>query len=190
MGRLSDFFPSGRDRGVTVAVDGFFALAWFGWGQADPPATLVVPLAIGSGLAAVLTVAGVLASRRAGSLPAWSDPVVRRRYRIVVAWEFGLLGIGAAVLGLTGQAAWIPVWVCFGVGVHFFPLARALSNLSLRPLGVVLIDVALAALIVGLTTSIAPSAITGIGAGASLLAFGIATCFIGRRASSRVLGPA
>jgi len=27
------FFPAGRDRGVTVAVEGFFAFAWFGWGQ-------------------------------------------------------------------------------------------------------------------------------------------------------------
>jgi hypothetical protein len=27
------FFPAGRDRGVTVAVEGFFAFAWFGWGH-------------------------------------------------------------------------------------------------------------------------------------------------------------
>ena len=25
-------FPEGRSRGVTVAVDGFFAFVWFGWG--------------------------------------------------------------------------------------------------------------------------------------------------------------
>jgi hypothetical protein len=28
---LTSFFPAGRDRGVTVAVEGFFAFAWFGW---------------------------------------------------------------------------------------------------------------------------------------------------------------
>lgn len=30
----TSFFPAGRDRGVTVAVEGFFAFVWFGWGQA------------------------------------------------------------------------------------------------------------------------------------------------------------
>jgi hypothetical protein len=31
---MASFFPAGRDRGVTVAVEGFFAFVWFGWGQA------------------------------------------------------------------------------------------------------------------------------------------------------------
>jgi hypothetical protein len=34
---LTSFFPAGRDRGVTVAVEGFFAFVWFGWGQAAAP---------------------------------------------------------------------------------------------------------------------------------------------------------
>jgi hypothetical protein len=48
---LTSFFPTGRDRGVTVAVEGFFPFVWFGWGQAVPPSWLVVPLAVGDGLA-------------------------------------------------------------------------------------------------------------------------------------------
>jgi hypothetical protein len=52
---LTSFFPAGRDRGVTVAVEGFFAFVWFGWGQAAPPSWLVVPLAVGGGLATLLT---------------------------------------------------------------------------------------------------------------------------------------
>jgi hypothetical protein len=40
-------------------------------------------------------------------------------YGIIVGLEFGLLGAGAAALGATGLSQWIPVWVCFGVGVHF-----------------------------------------------------------------------
>jgi hypothetical protein len=52
---LTSLFPTGRDRGVTVAVEGFFAFAWFGWGQAAPPSWLVVPLAVGDGLAVLLT---------------------------------------------------------------------------------------------------------------------------------------
>ena len=53
--RLTSFFPAGRDRGVTVAVEGFFAFVWFGWGQAAPPSWLVAPLAVGDGLATLLT---------------------------------------------------------------------------------------------------------------------------------------
>ena len=57
---LTGFFPVGRDRGVTVVIEGFFAFVWFGCGQAAPPSWLVVPLAVGAGLAVLLTVAGVV----------------------------------------------------------------------------------------------------------------------------------
>jgi hypothetical protein len=136
-------FPAGRSRGVIVAVDGFFAFVWFGWGQAAAPSWLVVPFAVGTALGALLAVTGVVvASRSTGPLPAMSDPAVRRRYAIIVGLEFGLLGAGAAVLAVTGQDKWVPVWICFGVGVHFFPLAWALQNPTLRPLGVLLVAVA------------------------------------------------
>src|SRR5215469_16913822 len=110
-------FPVGRSRGVTVAVDGFFAFVWFGWGQASAPSWLVIPLAVGTTLGFLLAVTGVVVTRRStGELPAASDPAVRRRYGIIVGLEFGLLGAGAGVLGGTGYSQWIPVWICFGVG--------------------------------------------------------------------------
>jgi hypothetical protein len=159
-----------------VAVDGFFAFVWFGWGQAAAPSWLVIPLAVGTVAGALLAVAGVVVTRRStGDLPAMSDRAVRRRYGITVGLEFGLLGAGAGVLGGTGQSKWIPVWICFGVGVHFFPLATTLRNPTLRPLGALLIAVAAAALVTGLASSVAPSTITGPGAGLCLLAFGLAT---------------
>lgn len=129
-----------------MAVDGFFAFVWFGWGQAAAPSWLVVPLAVGAALGLLLAVTGVAVTRRStGRLPAMSDPVARRRYRVIVGTEFGLLGAGAAVLGVTGQYQWIAVWICFGVGVHFLPLASTLGNPSLRPLGGLLVAVAAAA---------------------------------------------
>ena len=135
-----------------------------------------MPLAVGAGLAVLLTVAGVvLTTRSAGPLRVMADPAVRRRYSIIVGLEFGLLGAGAAVLGATGQARWIPAWICAGVGVHFFPLASTLANRSLRLLGVLLIGVATAALATGLASATAPSTITRAGAGLCLLAFGLAT---------------
>ena len=171
MENASRWFPAGRSRGVTVAVDGFFAFVWFGWGQAAAPSWLVIPLAIGTALAAVLAVTGVVvAARSTGPLPAMDDPAVRRRYSIIVGLEFGLHGADAAVLGATGSYQWIPVWVCFGVGVHFFPLASVLQNPTLRPLGVLLVTVAATALAVGLASAVAPSTVTGPGAGLCLLA--------------------
>jgi hypothetical protein len=159
-----------------VAVDGFFAFVWFGWGQAAAPAWLVIPFAVGTALGVLLAVTGVVVTRRsAGPLPAANDPVVRRRYGIIVGLEFGLLGAGAAILGVTGLSLWVPVWICFGVGVHFFPLATALDNRSLRPLGVLLAAVAAAALAAGLAWAVAPSTVTGAGAGLCLLGFGLAT---------------
>jgi hypothetical protein len=188
MDHLTSFFPAGRDRGVTVAVEGFFAFVWFGWGQAAPPSWLVVPLAAGGGLAVLLTVAGVvLTMRSAGPLRVMSDRAVRRRYSIIVGLEFGLLGVGAAVLGAAGQDRWIPVWICAGVGVHFFPLASTLANRSLRLLGVLLIAVAAAALATGLASGTAPSTVTGAGAGLCLLAFGVATLLIRDAQVPRVL---
>jgi hypothetical protein len=190
MDQIASFFPAGRDRGVTVAVEGFFAFVWFGWGQAAAPSWLVVPLAVGTGLAVLLTVAGVVVTKRsAGRLRVMADPVARRRYSIIVGLEFGLLGAGAAVLGATGQYRWIAVWICFGVGVHFFPLATTLANRSLRLLGGLLVVVAAAALTAGLVSATAPSTVTGAGAGLCLLAFGLATLLIGGRARAAANNP-
>ena len=99
---------------------------------------------------------------------------------------------GAAVLAATGQYRWIAVWICFGVGVHFFPLASTLDNRSLRLLGVLLaaVAVAAAALAAGLASATAPSTVTGAGAGLCLLAFGVATCLIGGRAPAGANEPA
>ena len=190
MDHLAGFFPAGRDRGVTVVVEGFFAFVWFGWGQEAAPSWLVIPLAVGAGLAALLTVAGVVVARRsAGRLRVMADPVARRRYGLIVGLEFGVLGAGAAVLGATGQYRWIAVWVCLGVGVHFFPLASTLANRSLRLLGVLLVVVAAAALVAGLASPTAPSTVTGAGAGLCLLAFGLATLLIGGRAPATANEP-
>src|SRR5215475_13526937 len=59
-GPVESAFPAGRSRGVTVAVEGFFAFVWFGWGQANAPSWLVIPLAIGTAAGALLAVAGVV----------------------------------------------------------------------------------------------------------------------------------
>ncbi|HEV2930443.1 MAG TPA: hypothetical protein VGW74_17295, partial [Propionibacteriaceae bacterium] len=69
----------------------------------------------------------------------------------------------------------IPVWVCAVVGVHFFPLASLLEDRLLVTLGASVTTVALLALVAGLATGVAPSTVTGVGAGTLLTGFALAT---------------
>ena len=166
---------TGRGRGIGAAIVGFFAVSWFAWGSAEPTATAVTAvIRIGTVVGLLVIVLGVLLAVRspAGS-SVMADPVARRRYGIIVGGEFALIGLGSAVLGAVGWAEWIPVAVCLGVGLHFFPLAPVLRDRGLIVLGVLLILVAAGALLVGLTTGVAPGTVTGVGAGVCLLIWAV-----------------
>src|ERR1017187_6916922 len=182
-------FRAGRERGIYAAVEGGFAAGWFGWGQAAPPSWLVIPLGVGSVLSVLVAVAGIVVTARSRARwTAFSDGTVRRRFRIIVLVEFSLAGIGAAALAVAGQATWIAAWVCLVVGVHFFPLSHALGNRSLARAGALLTGVAAAALVVGTATGVAPSTVTGAGAGLSVLAVALATLVVGERRARRPAG--
>ncbi|GIH18881.1 hypothetical protein Raf01_70530 [Rugosimonospora africana] len=162
-----------RDLGVTALVEGFFAAAWFGWGQQAQVAGLEVWLDIGSVVALLVAVGGaVIGLRSPASTAVLHDRSAGRRYGITVGIEFGVAGVGAWVLGAAGQAEFIPVWVCAIVGLHFFALAPILRDRTLVPLGVLTCAVAVAALVVGLATGLDASTVTGVGTGCCLLAFG------------------
>jgi len=165
---------SRRDGGVTALVEGFFGAAWFGWGQAAPPDWLGPWLTAGSIVALLVAVAGaVVGFTSPASTAAINSREAGRRYGIIVGVEFGLAGLGAALLGILGQADYIPVWVCAVVGVHFVPLAGVLRDRNLIPLSVLVTATAVVALIAGLLTDTAPSTVTGVGAGLSLTLFGV-----------------
>ena len=144
---------SRRDHGMTALIEGFFGFVWFGWGQAN-------------------AAGGVQAFRSPASTGVLHDRRARRRYGIAVGVEFSLAGVGAAVLAVAGQGDFIPVWVCAVVGVHFFPLASLLEDRLLVALGWSVTTVALTALVAGPATDVAPSTVTGIGAGTLLTVFG------------------
>ncbi len=172
--------PTRRDRGITALVEGFFAAAWFGWGHAAASSTLSGWLDVGSVLALVVAVVGAVVGFRSPSTGAASrDPVASRRYGIIVGIEFGLAGVGAAILGVTGQADYIPVWICAVVGVHFLPLAPVLRDRLLIPLGALMCAVAVAGLVTGLATGVAPSSVVGVGAGGLLLVSGATALGLG-----------
>jgi hypothetical protein len=163
--------PSRRDVGLNALFLGFFASAWFGWAQAEPAGSLTPWLNAGSVAALLAAVAGaVIGFRQPADTSALRVPGAGRRYGIIVGIEFGLAGVGAAVLAVTGATDYIPVWICAVVGVHFFPLAPVLRDRWLYPLGAALCLVALAGLIVALTTTTAASLVVGAGAGVLLLA--------------------
>jgi hypothetical protein len=166
---------SRRDRGMTALIEGFFGFVWFGWGQANASAGLRVALAVGGVAAALVALAGgVQAFRSPASTGVLHDRQARRRYGVAVGVEFSLAGVGAAVLAVAGQGDFIPVWVCAVVGVHFFALARLLADPLLVPLGASVTVVALVALVAGLATGVAPSTVTGVGAGTLLTGFALA----------------
>lgn len=151
-------------------IEGFFAVMWFGWGQAEAPSWLTVPLIVGCALGVLAAVVGgVIAVRSSGQRTAMSERAVRLRYNWIVGVELLLIGAGAGLLGAAGWSKWVPVWVCGVVGAHFLPLARVFSGLLLRPLGVSILAVAAAAAVVGLISAMVPSTVAGPGTGACLL---------------------
>src|SRR5262245_37843045 len=168
---MIDAAGSARTAANAVIIEAFFALAWFSWGQERPPGWESIVLTVGAILAVLVMVGGVVMARRARHEPSpLAAPGAGRRYGIIVGTEFASIGAGAAILGATGQAEFIAAWVCLVVGVHFVPLDRVFPGIGLVALGAAVVCVAVAAFIVGATTSTLPSTVTGLGAGACLLA--------------------
>jgi hypothetical protein len=168
--------PNDRSRGIVALIEGFFAFMWFGWGQTNAPSWLSSALLVGSALAVFVAVVGaVVALRATGQRTPMAEREIRLRYNVIVGVEFLLIAAGVVILGRTGSATWIPVWVCTVVGVHFLPLARVFPGLFLVPLAAGLVAVALSALVAGLLTATSPSTVVGAGAGSCLIAAAVAT---------------
>ena len=168
--------PSGatrRDGGLTALILGFFAAGWFSW-TPEAAGALAVAVQIGSAAAVIIAVVGgVRAIRDWSSGGILNDPMAARRYTLLVGVEFAAGVAGAGVLAAVGAAAFVPVWICAVVGLHFFPLASVLSAPLTRGLGVAVTTVSIAGLLVGVLTDIAPSTVTGTGAGVSLLGYSL-----------------
>jgi hypothetical protein len=161
-----------RDRAMTALILGFFASSWFGWAQERPPASWRTALIVAS-IASLLVAAagGVLAWRGWSGGSALGEPGAMRRYGILVGIEFAVAGLGAAGIGVWGNADYIAPWICLVVGVHFVPMAPLLRDPALVVLGALLVLVAVAAVVVAWRGDVALSALTGVGAGVLLLAY-------------------
>jgi hypothetical protein len=170
--------PYARDAAATCGIFGFFAAAWFGWGQEAPPAGLRVVLIVGAVLAYAATAAGLILARRHRSDGTVFDARTSPRFGIVVGIEFVVAGIGAAALGLTGHAGLISAWVAFVVGVHLFPVAVLLRYPFLHLVAAVVAVAAVVSVPLAHAGGVEVSAVTGSTCGTVLLlsaAYALAT---------------
>ena len=163
--------PGGQ---LSALILGLFAAAWFGWAHGGTPDSWALALNVASivcVLVAAFAAVRVWRGRRNGGNR--NDPGVNRRYGIVVGISYAVLGVGTAVLSVTGHPEFIASWVAFVVGVHFWALVSVLSDRSLIPLGIVVVAVAIGAVVLDLTTSASAIGITAVGTGVALLVAGL-----------------
>jgi hypothetical protein len=170
------------DLAITAVVLSVAAMAWFGWGQAEPPSGWSPVLTAGSIVSiAVALLSGVTSWRRRSGEASMQDPAVRRAYWWIVGTEIAACLLGVAVLGVAGETRFLPAWILLVVGVHCLPLGRVFRIAELYPAGVVVSVMAVAAAITGAATSVAPSTVAGAGGGLVCL---IAALFCLRRSRS------
>jgi hypothetical protein len=160
----------GIDLAITALVLSVAAMAWFGWGQAQPPAGWSAPLIAGSCVSiAAVVLAGVTAWRYRRDEQLMNDPAVGRRYGLVVGVEVAACALGVAALAIAGKPAYVPAWILLVVGVHFLPLGRLFGIAELYPAGLAASAAAIAAAVTGAVTAVAPSAVAGAGGGLACL---------------------
>jgi hypothetical protein len=169
-----------RDAAMTAVIFGFFGSSWFGWAQEAPPERWRKPLVAGS-VASLLTAAagGLLAWRHWSDGSVFGSPDTGRSFGILVGIEFGLAGLGAALLSIRERHRdLVSAWIALVVGVHFFPVAVLIKFPLVHVAGALVTLVALAAVPVARKRSLRVSAITGVGTGVVLLAAAIVSLVV------------
>ena len=117
-----------RDAAATAAIFGFFASAWFGWAQHEPPPAWRKALVAGSILSLLTAVGGVLTWRNWSGLTAF-DADTSRTFGLVVGVEVALAAIGPRSWPGAGAASSSPPGRP-GRGVHLIPVARLVRSPS------------------------------------------------------------
>ncbi len=175
--------PWDRGEVIAAAVLAFAGISWFGWAQDAPPSSWVPFLAAGSMVSALLLALLVvlLVRHRTSRGSPLADPRVRRAYWIIIGVELATIIAGNVVLTATHHVAYQAVWTLFVVGIHFVPLARVMRVRGLAVTGIATACAAVAAAIVGLTSSVAPSAVAGLGGGAVFIGYAGWVLATGRR---------
>jgi hypothetical protein len=159
-----------RDAAATAAVFGFFASAWFGWAQEQPPRAWRPRLIAGAVVALVVMVAGGALTWLQWSDGTALDPGTSRAFGVVVGIEIAVAGLGAVALTRLRRAALVPAWIALVVGLHLFPLGPLLQYPLLAVVAALVTAVAIAAVPLARATALSVSAVTGVATGVTLLA--------------------
>lgn len=165
---------------------GFFGVGWFGWGQAKPPGWAPAWLGIGESIGILVLIASAVTTFREPRASALllREGAAFRRYLVVFWGEFAVIAATVVVLGVTGTTDYLPAAICAAVGLHFIPLSAVLHDRPMALLGLAVTAVAAAALVVGLTTRVSPSTVTGFGTGAALVGYAAWSLVRARRVPS------
>lgn len=155
---------------MTAAIFGFFAGGWFGWAQDDPPQGWRRPLTAGSVISIIVAVTGGLVAWQNWSTGTAFDENTGPIFGVIVGIEVVLAVGGALMLSRRGRSELVAPWVALVVGLHFFPMAPLLRYPLLYLVAILLTIVALVSVPLARARGIATSAVTGVLAGAVLLA--------------------
>jgi hypothetical protein len=159
-----------RDLAMTAAVLGFFASAWFGWAQEDPPATWRRWLTTGSIVSLVTAAAGGLVAWQNWSTGTVFDRDTSITFGVVVAIEVVLIIAGILILRRRQRKELTAPWVALVVGLHLIPLAPLFGYPLLYLVGALVSIAAVASVPLARRQDVTISAVTGLLAGAVLLA--------------------
>ncbi|RKN85946.1 hypothetical protein [Paenibacillus ginsengarvi] len=163
-----------RDYAMYAAVFGLFSMSWFGWAQEKPRESWRLYLGIASGLALLVCLTGVYLSITNWSAPsALNDDRAFRAYLIAFYTEIVLAGGGSYLLYRAKKKDFTAPWITFIVGLHFISLKSVFEDSGLYVLAALMVAVAAVSVYVARRLGVAPSAITGIGSGASLFVFAL-----------------
>lgn len=168
-----------RDAAAVAAILGFFAAAWFGWAQDDPPSRWKPWLVAGGVGGMILAVVGGVSTWLNWNAGTALDRSASIRFGWIVLAEVLIAATGVLLLRRTRRAGWIPAWVAFVVGAHFIPLASLFTMSLLYLLAGVLMVGAVAAIRLATGTGVTVSALTGSIAGSSLLIIAIISLAFG-----------
>lgn len=163
-----------RDGLFVLAWFGLMAFVWLGWAQEAPPKGSRAWLGVGQGLGLAAAAGGAVLVAHV-----WDTPsVLEGRYHwfgLVVLVE--VLAAVAAVLVLRGrgQQRWYAFGVAVVVAAHFVPLAWLLEDWSLAVLGVAQIVLLVVARRLVERRALAPSFVSGVAMGATLLLSALVT---------------
>lgn len=163
-----------RDIATSIAIYGFFGFVWFGWALEGPKESWKKYIGLACAASVLVGLFGVyLIFTFQEEASALSQTSLSTWYYAIVIAEFSLGGILAFVLYKKKKPEYIAPLICLIVGLHFSPLAFVFQDHTMHILTILFVAVSTLTIRRINSISYAASALTGIGAGSTLLCFAL-----------------